>query len=217
MYTNKQKLYVLIGDVVSSKKITDKKRGEFQKRLEKTCQGINTSYNDDISAYFKILKGIDEIGGVLSDISYVYEILKKILEGLYPNFMRFVLVLDYIDTALYTKDVAKMDGPAFHKASDMMYSLKKSKLLFDMSVGDLVVDSAISGQINLILLLKKTRTKKQHQIVLEYERTKNQHEVAKNLEITQQAVSKTLRRSMWGEISGIEKKLNDALYEYSKR
>ena len=110
-----------------------------------------------------------------------------------------------------------MDGPAFHKASDKMNSLKKSKLMFDMSIGDEVIDRAISSQINLILLLKKNRTKKQHQVVLEYERTKNQQEVAKNLEITQQAVSKTLRRSMWGEISGIEEKLNDTLREYSKR
>ena len=206
-----------MGDVVSSRKITDGERGEFQDRLEETCKGINSSYKSDISAYFKILKGIDEIGGVLSDISRTYEIITKILEGLYPNLMRFVLVLDYIDTALYTKDIAKMDGPAFHKASDMMNSLKRSKLMFDMSVGDVVIDRAISGQINLILLIKKTRTKNQHQVVLEYERTKNQHEIAKNLEITQQAVSKTLRRSMWGEISGIEEKLNGTLREYSKR
>lgn len=211
----RQKLYVLLGDVISSRRITE--REEFQKKLEETCKVINSTYTGDIYAGFKILKGIDEIGSVLSTMSKSYEIINILLEKLHPNSMRFVLVFDYIDTALETMDIARMDGPAFHKASDLMSTLKKSKLMFDMSVGDKVVDTTIAGQINLILLLKRNWSAKQHEIVEEYEKTKNQYEVAKNFGITQQAVSKTLNRSMWKEIKGIEENLNYILYEYTQR
>ena len=211
----KQKLYVLLGDVISSRRIAE--REKFQKKLEATCRYINSTYTGYIYAEFKILKGIDEIGGVLSTLSKSYELINVLLENLHPNLMRFVLVFDYIDTALETKDIAKMDGPAFHKASDLMHTLKKSKLMFDMSVGDEVVDTTISGQINLISLLKRNWSAKQHQIVEEYERTKNQYEVAKFLGITQQAVSKTLNRSMWKELKSIEENLNYILSVYTQR
>jgi len=211
----KQKLYVILGDVISSRRIAE--REKFQKKLEETCRYINAIYSSDIYAGFKILKGIDEIGVVLSSMSKSYEVINVLLEKLHPNLMRFVLVFDYIDTALETKDIAKMDGPAFHKASDLMHTLKKSKLMFDMSVGDKVVDTTISGQINLILLLKRNWSVKQHQIVKEYEKAKNQYEAAKNLGITQQAVSKTLKRSMWKELKSIEENLNYILSEYTQR
>jgi len=211
----KQKLYVILGDVISSSRISD--RENFQKRFEETCKEINIRYTNDMYADFKILKGIDEIGGVLSTMSNSYKIITNILERLYPNLMRFVLVLDYIDTSVETRNVIKMDGPAFHKASDIMSTLKKSKLMFDMYVGDKVIDTAIAGQINLILLLKKNWSARQHQIVKEYKISKNQYEVAKNLGITQQAVSKTLNLSMWKEIKNIEEKLDYILHNYSQR
>lgn len=211
----RKRLYVVLGDVVSSRRLVD--RREFQNKLEKTCEEINKVYAEDIYAEFKILKGTDEIAGVLSDLSNIYKIVSTIQEQLYPNYMRFAVVLDHIDTALESRDAALMDGPAFHKASDIMNKLKKSKLMFDMSVSDKIIDTAISGQINLILLLKKNWSPKQRLIVGEYEKTKNQSKIAKKLGITQQAVSKILGRSMWKEIKTIEGKLNQILRSYSQR
>lgn len=212
--TMKQKLYVLLGDVVQSRRISD--RENFQDRVEETCKKINAMYVKDLYADFKILKGIDEIGGVLSDMSSAYGIIATISEELHPNSMRFALVFDYIDTALKTRNVTKMDGSAFHKASDMLHRLKSSKLIFDMSVGDTAIDTAIAGQVNLILLLKRNWSARQHQVVREYELTKNQSVVAENLGITQQAVSKILNRSMWKEIKTIEENLSLVLRNYRR-
>lgn len=203
------------GDVISSRRIKD--REVFQKKLEKICSRINTTYADDIFAGFKILKGIDEIEGVLLNISNIYEIITSISEQLYPHSMRFALAMDYIDTAIESRDTAKMDGPAFHKASNLMKGLKKSKLLFDMSTDNETTDTLIAGEINLILLLKKNWSAKQHLIVREYKKTWNQHEAAKALGITQQAVSKALARSMWNEIRPIEEKLNYVLQSLSQK
>lgn len=205
----KKQLCVILGDVISSRRIKDKEA--FQNKLQETCNEINTLYADYIYAEFKILKGIDEIEGILFDLSRSYEIISAILERLYPNLMRFVLVDDYIDTAIESRDVAKMDGPAFHKASDIMGELKKSKLIFGISIEDKTIENLICGEINLILLFKKNLSAKQHLIAKEYKQTGSQHEVAKRLGITQQAVSKALNRSLWEEIRHIEQGLNYAL------
>ena len=210
----KQKFYVMLGDVIHSRQITD--RNDFQKRIEKTCQIINTRYSEDTYADFKILKGIDEIGGVLTGMSKTYEIITTILEEIYPNLMRFVLVFDYIDTAVATKDVTKMDGPAFHKASDMIHKLKSSKLTCDISANNKMIDTMVANQINSLLLMKINWSTRQHQVVKEYERTMNQSRVAEHFEMTQQAVSKILNRSMWREIKQIEENLSFALHTYQQ-
>jgi len=211
----KQKLYVMMGDVISSRRIKDKE--EFQIKLEKACADVNRAYAGDIYADFKILKGIDEIEGILSNMENSYEIINTILEQIYPQSMRFALVLDYIDTAAETRDVSKMDGPAFHKASDIISDLKRSKLMFSMSIEDDMLDRTAAGVINLILLLKKKWSLKQHRIFRKYQEAGTQHEVARSLGITQQAVSRTLNRSMWKEISGIEENLRYVLRNYSQR
>lgn len=208
----KQKFYVILGDVIQSRQINN--REDFQKKIEETCKNINTIYAEGIYADFKILKGIDEIGGVLSSVSNIYKIITGILEDIYPNTIRFALVFDYIDTSLETRNVTKMDGAAFHKASEMIRELKMSKLMFDMSVEDEMLDIAITGQINLIFLLKKNWSATQHNIVREYEKIKKQSEVAEKLGITQQAVSKNLRQSMWKEIRTVEENINFLLQNY---
>lgn len=210
-----QKLYVILGDVISSRKIDD--RDGFRKNIERACQAVTSRYSEDIYTDFKILKGIDEFGGVLYSITNVYNIISTILNLLYPESVRFVLVLDYIDTGLETGDVARMDGPAFHRAADMINNLKKLNLKFHMSVGDEVVDSAISGEINLILIIKSNWSATQFRAVQEYEKDKSQSEVAEILGVTQQAVSKALTRSMWKDIRHIEGNLNYILNSYQKR
>lgn len=210
-----QKLYVISGDVLSSRQI--KNKVVFQKKLEKACHSINIAFGSDIYAEFKILKGIDEIEGVLLNISNIYRIISSILEQLYPDSMRFVVALDYVDTSIESRDVSKMEGPAFHKASDIMSALKKSKLMFDMATCNEITDTLITGEINLILLLKKDWSGKQHLIVREYQKTGNQYKVAKALGVTQQAISKALSSSKWKEIGVIEEKLNLVLQRLSQK
>jgi hypothetical protein len=208
----KQMLYVMLGDVIASRKIEDKEAS--QRKLEKACLEVNRNFAEDIYADFKILKGIDEIEGVLLNIASVYKIMDTMLEQFYPHSMRFVLVLDYIDTAVESREVSRMDGPAFHRASDLMKDMKGSRLMFRMSIGDDIMDKTVAGEINLIFLLKKGWSPGQYRILREYRKTGTQNMVAKALGITQQAVSKALNRSMWKEISSIEDDLNYVLRNY---
>ncbi|PWB51080.1 MAG: hypothetical protein C3F06_11040 [Candidatus Methanoperedenaceae archaeon] len=211
----KQKFYVMLGDVIASRRITD--REIFQRKLEEACSNVNLDFVEDIYADFNILKGIDEIGGVLLNITSVYKIIHTLQEQFYPHSMRFALVYDYIDTAVESQEVSRMDGPAFHRASDILKNLKGSRLIFKMSINDEIMEKMVTGEINLIFLLKKSWSLRQRRILYEYRKIGNQNMVAKALGISQQAVSKALNRSMWKEISGIEGDLNYVLLQYPPR
>ena len=59
----KDNLYVLLGDVISSRKLEN--REDFQNKLIYGCNMVNKIYENDIYSYMDILKGSDEIGVVL--------------------------------------------------------------------------------------------------------------------------------------------------------
>lgn len=210
----KKRLGVMLGDVISSRRI--EARNDFRVKLKDACNEVNSRFRNYLFADFKILKGLDEIGGVFTGIAPVYKIISLINEELRPASMNFAFVYDYVDTALETRDTAMMDGPAFHKAAGEMIKLKGSNLMFFMACQEKIIDSAMTGQINLLLLMKKHWSDKQHKVVRQYEKVKNQWEVAEQLNITQQAVSQTLRGVMWKEISAIEKEINSNLEHYEK-
>lgn len=211
----KQKLFVLLGDVVSSRHIAD--RDLFQSRLNEICRSINDRYGNDIFAPFKILKGLDEMGGVLENIFNFYNIINTVAESLYPQAMRWALVYDFVDTALDSGDVSKMDGPAFHRSSQSILQLKKTERLMNLSVEDEILDRVLTGEINLLLLFRHEISPKQRKIIKEYELVKNQMEVAERFGISQQSVSLALRRSRWKMIKDLEDELNHSLQGYQKR
>jgi DNA-binding transcriptional LysR family regulator len=107
-----------------------------------------------------------------------------------------------------------MDGPAFHRASDIIKDLKGLRLMCRFSTGDEIVDKVVAGEINLIFIIKRRWSSRQRRILREYSNTGTQDMVAKTLDITQQAVSKAIKRSMWKEISGIEDDLNHVLQNH---
>ena len=84
-----KKLFVLLGDVKSSREIKNRKL--FQEKLIKVCNELNQEYQQNLYADFKILKGLDEIGGVLTETSSIYKIISKITNQIYPNTIRFIL------------------------------------------------------------------------------------------------------------------------------
>jgi len=198
--------YLLIGDVVDSRKIRN--REEFQERLRELLEDINQKFKGDIYAQFKILKGVDEFGGVLKEPSNIYEIIKKIHENILPKKVRSVLAKGGIDVSLEKKDVEYMDGPVFHRANELMEDLKKSKFYFQLKVSDELIDSAIFGQINALMLLKNDWTEKQFSVIQKYQELGSQNKVANEMGITPQAISKSLDRSNYKKIKQIERKLN---------
>jgi predicted XRE-type DNA-binding protein len=131
--------------------------------------------------------------------------------------MRFVLARGEVDTAIDGGDIARMDGPVFHRAAEMMMELKGAKLMFAMSVGDEAMDDALSVGVNMLLLSKARLTERQWGAVTEYERTGSQAEAAEVLGVSQQAISHALVSSDYRQVRLVEKRLNRAFGDYARR
>ena len=209
-----ERFFVILGDVVSSRKIEF--REKLQKSIEDACQKANSNYTQDIYADFKLLKGTDELGGVLSNITNLFRILVLLEDSIFPERIRFAVVLDSIDVGIGSKDISKMDGPAFHRASEYVSELKKTGLLLRLSIEDEIVDSAIEGEINLMFLMRSKWTGRQRQIAKSYEELHSSLKVATKLGIAHQTVAFTLKRAEWWSLSLIEKSLNEALLRYQQ-
>ena len=207
--------FAIVGDVVSSKKIEE--RDAFQSRLQKACDQVNATFADGIYAQIKITKGIDEISGILTKIENAYSITNVIFESIYPNLMRFAIVHGVLDTALESRDATKIDGPAFHKAAELIAQLKKTKNLVKVQIYDELIDRLLNLQINSVFLLKKKWTKRQFEVAILYKNLRNQKEVAKRLGIKQQTVSRIVKSANYDEILESEQSINEILKEYQQR
>ena len=207
--------YVLLGDVRRSRRIAD--RMGFRRQLEAACEMVRRAHTDALAAGPSILKGIDEIGAVLTTIAPVYRILTAFHSALAPEGMRFALAAGEVDVGWSSGNVALMDGTAFHEAAGAMERLKHSKLTFSMSVGDPVLDAAIVGQVNLLTIVKDVRTNRQEEVIEQFERSGNQSRTASELRVSQQAVSDVLRRSQYTQVRRLEENVG-ALFElYARR
>ena len=202
-------LYVLLGDVVRSREVTD--REEFRRRLDRACVAVSEQYEDDVYADAKVLKGIDEVAAVLTSLRSAYDIVREFSDRLHPQPIRFALVRGEIDVGLTEGDVATMDGPAFHRADELLERVERTDLLFDLDVNEPACEKAIADVINLLLARKRERTDRQREIIELYERYGTQRGVAEELDISQQAVSRALERAHWPVTSAIEERLQRTL------
>jgi hypothetical protein len=204
--------YVVLGDVVQSRDIDA--RPQFRSMLAEACDRVSRQYKDDVFAPFQLLKGVDELGGVLSSAVRIYDIVKDLFDALHPHQLRIGVVLGEIDVGAETGVVSKMDGPAFHRGDELLDSIEQSDLLFEARTGRERFDLAVSDEINLLLAHRQQWTDRQREIIACYERRENQYEVADELGISQQAVSKTLGKASWPMIRHVEERLDRVLEEY---
>lgn len=206
--------YVLLGDVVQSRRIDD--REAFRERLTEVCATLNDAYETSIHADFTVLKGVDEVGGVLSSLTDAYDITRDLFEALRPYELRMVIASGTIDVGVDSRDVAEMDGPAFHRAAELLDALENSGLLFDMDVGKGTLDTALADEINLLLLVRQGWTDRQREIVQAYLRHGDQAGAARELGVTQQAISDALTKASWPTVDAIEGRLVSTLAGYDQ-
>lgn len=194
-----KKYIVIVTDVVNSRKIKD--RNKFKQVLHKAILHLNKKYKASFTAPIKILKGIDELAMVIKHTDVIYSIIDELNSAIAPVNMRYAIVLGKIDTGIMQKDVSKMDGEAFHRATYHIKALKKNELLISSNV----FDTYSSKSINLLQILKSKWTIKQRKIYNLYKRLNNQQEIAKKMNVTQQTISKTLNSINGQAISIIER------------
>ena len=204
-----ERRFVVLGDVVDSRNVSN--RDSLRENLEQTLSEINNEYESGIRAPFRFLKGVDELGAVLSDISILYEAIKRIYVETRPVKIRFAGALGEVDVGADAEDIAEMDGPVFHRADRLLSELTDEGRLFRLDTSDDFADVLLGNHVNLNLMFMDSWTPKEMEIVTRYEKRKNQAEVAAELDVSQQRVSNALRETDWKVFHRMELELNDAL------
>ncbi|MFC3958523.1 SatD family protein [Halovivax cerinus] len=200
--------YVILGDVVDSREIAD--RDEFRETFTRARERVAETYGDAIVAGPSVLKGIDELGTVLSSVEPLYDVAITLQNVLYPHAIRLAVASGDI-TVGETDSVAHMDGEAFHRATELLESVERDGLRFGLDTGTRPLDTAVADEVNLLLAHRESWTDRQREVVTRYERASTQRAVADDLGISQQAVSNTLRSAEWPLIETIETRLRETL------
>ena len=206
--------YVVLGDVVQSREIEDRKA--FQEQLAETCEQFTARKRDDIYGDFKILKGIDEFGGVLQSLENLYDVVVTFQDSLHPHGVRMAVASGSIDVGLTTFDIEKMDGEAFHRASQRLEALEDDPLVFDLLIDDERLGRTVADEINLLLDRRSEWTDRQREVIRIREEVDTQSAAADRLDVTQQAVSNVLSGANWQFVNVIEGRLRETLGEYTE-
>ena len=205
--------YVVLGDVVDSRSIED--RAAFRETFATARRAVETTLGETLAAGPTVLKGIDEIGLVLSSLNRLYDLVITLQDALHPHQIRLAVARGPVDTTV-TDSVARMDGEAFHRATDLLESIDADGLLFGLDADRPPLDTAVTDEINLLVDRRASWTDRQREIVTAYERTGVQHEVASELGISQQAVSDVLQSADWPLVETIERRLRKTLATYEE-
>ncbi len=209
-----QAVYVLLGDLEHSRKAQDRRL--LLRRLERLCSDLNHECAASLLAPLKPIKGVDEIGAVLRSVDQLYRIVDAFRRGLKPSRMRIAVVRGDVDVGRATRDVARMDGPAFHGAAQVMGGLKQTGLTFTLVAGEPALDASVSGLTNALLALKSRWTEQQERMASAYELARGQAAAARKLRVTQQAVSQALARMDYRRVRLIEDSLVQSLRAYPR-
>lgn len=188
--------FAIIGDIVDSKKIVDRK--DVQNRLSAALNRINENYHDDISSNFMITLG-DEFQGLLSRGQNIICIIQTIEAKMYPVQIRFGIGVGDIKTDINPNIPFGADGTAYHNARDMIEEIrtnagkqKSSQCNIKISIDQFPeIEELTNATLALCTALKEKWSKRQRDIIFDYfEHGDSQVNAAKRLGITQSSIQK---------------------------
>jgi hypothetical protein len=199
---------VVVGDVVASR--DREERESLREALANGLERANDRVDDALVAPFRVLKGVDEVGGVLADPSEAYAPLCAIAEAIHPVGIRFAVVYDTVDVAADGDDVAAMDGPAFHRADELLESVDARDRAVGLDLGaDDVLEPLLADHLDLLALWKGDWTARQGEVVRTYRREETMAAAADALDVSVQAVSQTLAAARASTVFEMEARLEE--------
>lgn len=188
-------------DVIDSRKIQSRNELELQVNKLKEFFRSNEEYG-----IFDIWKGLDEFMIISPDWEFAVKTVIKVQELLHPFEQRFVLTgFDHVEI---DKSVHEMDNKEFASLADGMIRLKKNKLYVETITNEhsILLDS-VSIILNALISLKNLFTRSQMDIYCQNKSGKPQKEIARQINKSQQYVSKTLNGIKAENLDLLEEKL----------
>ena len=188
-------------DVIDSRKIQSRDDLEFKINQLRNFFSENKEYG-----IFSIWKGLDEFMIIAPNWEFAAKAVIKVQELLHPYEQRFVLT-GFED--VYTdRPVHEMDNKEFALLADGMIRLKKTKLYVEIILDDqaILLDS-VSIILNALISMRSVFTRSQMEIYSQNKAGKSQVEIAREINKSQQYVSKTLNGINAENLGLMEEKL----------
>lgn len=193
------KYVAIIGDIVDSKKIKDRKA--IQQKFKNILADINVKYSEDIASKFTITLG-DEFQGLLKNTNNIMKIICEIEMAMSPIELRFGIGIGDISTDINFDNSSEIDGPAYHRARKMIkeiesrksqYTERHSNIMICSEENNIEIDELLNSILSVCTALKSKWTDRQKEIIYAYiSNDENQYKAAHILNIGQPSVNKAL-------------------------
>lgn len=193
------KYVAIIGDIVDSKQIKDRK--VIQQKFKNVLADINTKYSEDIASKFTITLG-DEFQGLLKSRNNIMNIICEVEMAMTPIELRFGIGIGEISTDINFDNSLEIDGPAYHRARKMIkeieskrfqYTERDSNIMICSEENNIEIDELLNSILSVCTALKSKWTDRQKEIIYAYiSNDKNQYKAAHILNIGQSSVNKAL-------------------------
>lgn len=208
---SKETFTVILGDLIASREAPS--REQRADSLRRTVDDIAARYRSEFHAPLTLSRGIDEVSGVLYHPRHSYRICLELNDAIGFSSFRFAVAVGALDVGVESGEAPRMDGPAFHAAADLMEKAKQQGrlYLFDLERCGETTQRLLNEVAHLASLLSADWSDHQREVGNLYRRLGSQKEVARELDVTQQAVSKTLRRMRWHDYMEANDVINQTL------
>lgn len=206
------KKIVIIGDIVQSKKISE--RSKIQSKLNSIFNKINSDKNYLVSPYTITLG--DEFQAVYSNADFIFSHTWQISKAVYPEKIRFSIGIGEITTRINKKQAIGMDGPAFYNARAGLETLKESSYFFNITAENLASGEMLQQVLFLISFISGSWKKTRFDVLTMLYENKSIAEIAKKLKITDKAVYKNIDAGALRIILDLTDKISDRINQSLK-
>lgn len=179
---------VLIGDIVSSKKILQ--REQTQEKLNSVLLKLSKT-NTNIESPYTITLG-DEFQAVFSQADNVFFEAFEILAAVYPEKIRFSFGVGNILTPINHQQALGMDGPAFYYARQGMEYLKRSDELFSMEGLETPCTGLVKESLCLFSYTSRNWNLNRIRTFVSLCQNNNVQKIAGELQVSDKAIYKTI-------------------------
>ncbi len=202
----KNTYFLLLIDVRNSTGLPSKAMNDKMKLLEATLIKLNKEFSDQIALPLSISYG-DEIAGLFHSPKNFYDIIMRIQQLFYPlTSIRFASVKGKI--SMESKDIRKVGGPIFKKASNAISNLKETNNYASWHLGNIIQDRSLESLCEISNALIKDMSDYQRKVFDLLSAGHTQKEIAQQLGKYTQSVWDAVQRSKAVYVIKAQKTIN---------
>lgn len=188
MHPRQSRYIAVIGELIDSKKITD--RSQFQDHLQTGLAAI--SKQTSIASPYTIILG-GEFQAVYRSGQSLFSNLFAIRALLHPESCRFAIAIGGLNTPINPAQAIGMDGPAFHKAREAIITLKAEKEQLAITGLSRSMKALVDPLVNLLWASTGNWNANRLEVLVGLMKGQTERELANRLDLSERAIYKNLK------------------------